>query len=83
MAASLPGAEAHLPKAPVYCQWQAVTFRHGLGEGATALQRRADYVCPVGELPYRSPHLGPAPLGQGIVHPVAAVTNASVWLTVA
>ncbi len=83
MATSLPGAEAHFPKAPVHCQWQVVTFCHGLGEVATAQERRTDHMSPVGELPYRSPHLVPAAFAQGIVHPVAAVTNASVWLTVA
>ena len=83
MAAPLPGAEAHLPKAPVHHQRQAVTFCHGLGEVATALQRGADHMGPVGELPYRSPHLGPAALAQGIVHCVTSVTQSSVWLTVA
>jgi hypothetical protein len=82
MAASLPGAEAHFPKAPVYNQRQAVPFGHGLGEVATALERRADHMGPVGKLPNRNPHLLPAALTQGIVHPVASVTNASVWLTV-
>jgi hypothetical protein len=38
---------------------------------------------PVGELSYRSPHLGPAALAQGVVHSVAPVTYAALWLTVA
>ena len=38
---------------------------------------------PVGEFPYRSPHLGPAALAQAVVHFVASVTYSSLWLTVA
>jgi hypothetical protein len=82
MAASLPGAEAHLPKAPVDDQWQTVTICHSLGEVATALERRAENMGPVGGLSYSSPHLVPAALAQGIVHPIAPVTNATVWFTV-
>ena len=83
MAAPLSGAEAHLPKAPVYDQRQAVTFCHGFGEMATTLERRADHMGPVGKLPYRIPHLIPAALAQRIIHAVAPVTDSSVWLTVA
>lgn len=64
-------------------QRQLMALRHRFREAAAAQQRRTDHMRPVGKLPDRRPHLGPAALAQAIVHTIAPVAHPAFRLTVA